>query len=267
MKLKEVLKYNRTAGIIALILVVLLSVFADANMALNAERKDVRKAYKNADFPTLIEKCADEMRLLCKEADKLGIYVTRGVDAADALEACRKKPDGSYDALTSVYANAVSIGNEIITGIHNDDEETSRTVAAALKHYDSLGQQLYYLSVSPDYNKEAAEYNKESARPLCRLLAPWFGEAPEYDALFERYREKFPNIKTENPTDISVGIFDELIESLGSLSGNLMGLVGKILAFAIKIIAAIVSWFAKHFVVAAVVLVIIIGGIINSKKN
>jgi len=273
MKLKEVFKYNRAAGIIALILVIMVSVFLDANLTIARERKDVRKAYKNADFSTAVEKCADEMTLLCAEAEKLGINTTRGKNAADELDSRKKNPDGAGEAFSAVLSYAVSIYDEIKTTPFPDDESTSAILTAAKKHYDAIGQQLYKLAADPKYNKESDGYNKETGRWLSTILAPWFSESTDFAGLYEKYKAKFPDIKTET-VESTGGFFDELLESLGNLSGaatgaagTAVGIVSKILTFFVKILVAIINWIVRHFVLAIIILVIVLGIIGKTGKK
>lgn len=194
--MKEIYKYNRPLAIAALVLVIVITVFADANFALISEKKDVSNAYKDGSLKNSVLKCADEAGLMFSAAENAGYNVSRS--AKEHVENLRSKassPIRLENALVDVYTDAIAIYEQNVS---------DNTVQ---KHYNELGKVLDALASKSDYNEAAGDYNDVQSGLLCGLLAPWFGKTADFASVYERFRTNF-NLPSEPPSSDDGGIGD-----------------------------------------------------------
>ncbi|MCQ2430322.1 MAG: hypothetical protein MJ192_08330 [Clostridia bacterium] len=256
MKLKETFKYNRPAGIAALILVILVSIFADANFALIGDRRDVKRAYKKADMATSMQKCADELTWLCDSAALMGADTTGARQTAELLKNAAKTSYDSTDRAEAVFSAAVSIKAQLDT-LSASSNPTA--YGEAMNHYDELGSLLRSLASNEDYNEAVVTLRENIDRPLNRLLAPWFEEAADYEALEARFGSKFPEDEPDEPSDPSHPV-DDIINSFGSL-------VNAILSKVSGIVTGLIGWLTRHVWLAIVIIAVVALGLFGNRKN
>ena len=177
--MKDIFKYNRRAAIVTLVLVVIITVFADANLALVSEKKDVTNAYKDGSLSSAALKCADEADLMLAAAENAGYSVSgSSKDDVEKLRSLSSSPTGLENAMAKVYTDVIAVYEQ-----GND--------ASVKKHFDSLGQVLDTLASDSRYNKKAEDYNDTQSGILCRLISPWFEKAADFTSLYDRFRTNF----------------------------------------------------------------------------
>ncbi len=216
--MKEIFRYNRRLATAALILVIVVTIFADTNFALISDKKDVTNAYKDDSLSSSVLKCADEAALMYSAVENSGGKVAdKAKERLDTLRKRASSPTGLEDTLSDVYTDVIAVYEQ------NPNDKTVK------KHFDSVGDVLDALASSSDYNEASAEYNETRSGLLCRLIAPWFGKAADFSSLYDRYRTNF-DLPSEPPSsdDGSLGdwIADHWFLTLVILLG--IGVVAKV---------------------------------------
>lgn len=256
MKLKELFKYNRAAGIAALIAAILLSIFADANFSLIGDRRDIKRSFKKADMAAALTKCADELTWLCDSAALLGADTESARQAARALQNGKLTPLASTAKTEAVFSAAVSIKAQLDTLSADRDQTAYKT---ALSHYNAIGEILHQLASEKAYHEAVAAYREDCDRPLNRLLALRAAEAADYEALEARFGSKFP---TEHPTDpgSTTDPIGQIIDSFGSF-------INVLLTKLAGIAEGLFGWLTRHVWLAIVLIVFVVLGLFNGAKN
>lgn len=216
--MKEIFKYNRPLAIFSLVVVIIVTIFADANLALVSEKKDVKNAYKDESLNSAVLKCADEAGLMFSAAENAGLSVSQSAkDNVEKLRSLASSPVGLENALVRVYTDAVAA---------YEQKSSDKTVQ---KHYNELGKVLDTLASKSEYNEAAADYNDTQSGFLCGLLAPWFDKAADFASVYDRFRTNF-TLPSDPPSadDGSIGdwIADHWFLTLVILCG--LAIVAKV---------------------------------------
>ncbi len=213
-KLKEIWKHGRGTAIFVLIAVILLTLFSDANLSLLSKRGDVRDAYRDAGFDRALDKCADELGMICDAANKAGISAEEAEKAAAALRKKASDPIGAVETLDAFFMKAVTL--------YDDLNDAGAVTDAVKKHYDAIGTLLRQLAQSEEYNEAREKYEALRGNFLCRFFAPWFREAADLTALYERFYGYFdilPDPVLPDPGGLLDFLFGSLTEATGEIGG------------------------------------------------
>lgn len=258
MKLKELFKYNRAAGIAVLIAAILLAVFADANFALLGDRRDVKRAFKKTEMAAALTKCADELTWLCDSAAQMGVDTASARNAAAALKdaAASGYKIRSAKKAEDLFSAAVSVKTQLDALSADSNQTAYRT---AMSHYSEIGSQLRTLAGNETYNQAVATLREDNDRPLIRLLAPWFDDVADYEALEARFGSKFPAEQPTEPADPSHPV-EQIINSFSSL-------VSVIFDKAATIVTGLLDWLTRHVWMAFVLILFVLLGLFNGAKN
>lgn len=254
MKLKELFKYNRAAGIAALIAAILLSIFADANFSLIGDRNKIKREFRKADMAATLTKCADELLWLCDSAARLGADTESARQAARALQQEKLTPLASTAKTEAVFSAAVSIKAQLDTLSADRDQKAYRS---AMDYYDAIGEALHQLASEKAYHEAVAAYREDCDRPLNRLMAPWFDDVADYEALEARFGSKFPEQPTEQPEP------EHPVEGLIWI----FEILENVFNWVVRALTWLFDWLTRHVWLAIVLIVFVVLGLFNGAKN
>ena len=234
MKLKNTLKYNRTLGIVVLILIIPLTLFLKANLSFSSEKGDLQDAYAKGMKQEVLS-CADSMTLFCSAAEKAGIDVTETKAAAAAFAKAAKDPYAVADAAGKVFP-LLKQTNDLLQTAGSATPLTER-------YYGQIGASLKRLADNGDYAKARADYEKLRTHPIAGKITLPAEEATDFAALFERYGADFNiPVRPDEPEFLSglFTLFGTVFDAAASVIGWFFGAVGWIFSRGKGIVGVII---------------------------
>ena len=220
MKLKNTLKYNRTLGIVVLILIIPLTLFLKANLSLSAKKGDLKDVYADS-MKSEVLSCADSMALFCSAAEKAGADVTEAKAAAEAFADAAKDPFAVAEAAGRVFP-LLKQTNDLL---RNEGSATALTG----QYYNAVGASLKRLADHGDYAGARNGYEFVRTHPIAGQITLRAKEATDFAALFERYGADFDLPVTPEEPEFLSGLASLLSAAFGAVSsvvGWIFGAIG-----------------------------------------
>lgn len=212
MKLKNTLKYNRTLGIVVLVLIIPLTLILKSNLSLSNDKGDLKDAYAEG-MKNEVKSCADSMSLFCTAAEKAGIDVSETKAAVTAFSEAAKDAFSVTEAAEKVFPLLKQSHDQLKTAPGAD------TVLAD-KYYNEIGTSLKQLAENEKYDKALDKYEFVRTHPIAGKITLPAKEAADFKALFERYGGDFDlTVVPETPHFLS-GIFGLVGDTVDFLSGT-----------------------------------------------
>lgn len=157
--MRKLLKYGRTAAIIALILVIPLSIFIGCNRTVSGLARDVRKAYENGGDDGVayadMKKFAGYAENLSAIAASNGLANETYEKALATLRTDAATPFSSSTAAEEVYAQGSLLYNKLLTETEISEEQRN----SAILYFAEMASARKRLANNDTYNDAARKYN------------------------------------------------------------------------------------------------------------
>ena len=221
--MKDFLKHNRAFAVVCLVVLVVLSVWADTAVHVSRLSGAVEKSYsdKSSSVQTNVKRLADAAYGLNVLAADCGAADLTFADAVNTLKNAADEPFGQADAVADVLTAA----STAFTRIRNSGASDSQKATAA-GYLTAIRTAFGALAGNEAYGESAEKYNRALSSLIPSILCRRRDPVADYSDLEARFGSTYDELISSaapadpDPSDESGGGF-----SLFALPGQIIGKV------------------------------------------